>query len=332
MKLEEWFEDGCPYQQGVELYAELGTNKALKTMLGFGETKYNARKLYEALQELQQTANLKKDQEQATEQKKKEATAAQDPRLLELYRERNVIHTLLSETPSESDRKRQAFKILSITDKVERILGVQEEIPVKANTLPNNPLELIKRRNNNRSYISKKKNQEKSPGEVQRRKDENEEIESILNNEAVEKPGNKLNNKQLLISVIGNIASGKTTLCKKIAEKFNVQCIEVNEKYKITKPVVLFESSGISWKLNNATRRFSKVITIMVECGKDKTFERLEMRKNSEYKYPRNEMAPKEFYFSLLPQISKLKYDIKYDSEKGSIAPVFNFIDKAIGQ
>lgn len=50
MKLAEWFTNDCPYPEGVALYAELGSNNALKTMLGFGETKFNARKLYAALE------------------------------------------------------------------------------------------------------------------------------------------------------------------------------------------------------------------------------------------------------------------------------------------
>lgn len=60
MKLTEWFNEGCPYPEGVELYAELAANKALKTMLGFGENKFNGCKLYAALEALQQTTSLKK--------------------------------------------------------------------------------------------------------------------------------------------------------------------------------------------------------------------------------------------------------------------------------
>jgi len=186
-QINSWFDNGCPYQEGVALYAAHGTDAGLKVLLPMGETRYNARKLYTALKELQQRQQLVQEQKAVIAQEKaeiaKEKKLATDPRLAALYPERNRLHAQLSVLPGKSDRKRVAFKILSLTDKIERIIGVLPEEPQKEYTLPTNPLNLLKLRNNNRSYISKERNKKNNPGEVQRRMDENSEIEKLLNNE-----------------------------------------------------------------------------------------------------------------------------------------------------
>ena len=180
MQLSEWFEAGCPYAEGVELYNRIGSDAGLKVLLNFGETRYNARKLYEALDAIREEQNAQVQAEKEAELIEEREQQQADPRLSPLYRQRRVLHDNLEHTPSQSDRYRMARKILALTDKIERILGVLPEEKPKAYSLPDDPVALIRLRNNNRSYISKRHNRERHPGEVERRRKENIEIEKIL--------------------------------------------------------------------------------------------------------------------------------------------------------
>ncbi|MEM8564935.1 MAG: hypothetical protein AAGF85_00645 [Bacteroidota bacterium] len=69
-----------------------------------------------------------------------------------------------------------AFRILAITDRIEKTL----KGPEVDDSLTDDPVELIKLRNNNRAYISKFKDHENRQIEVQRRRRQNEIIEGKL--------------------------------------------------------------------------------------------------------------------------------------------------------
>lgn len=104
----------------MALYAAHGNGAGLKTLLGFGETRYNARKLYAALKELQQSQALADQQEEVIEAEKTaiaKATAhKRDPVLTKLYQERHILHAELRYQTTDNDRKRVAYRILTNTE------------------------------------------------------------------------------------------------------------------------------------------------------------------------------------------------------------------------
>ena len=75
----------CQYEDGVALYAAHGNDVGLKTLLGFGETRYNARKLYAAMEDLQQRRAQAEQINEEVEVVAEFAEAERDPRLSELY-------------------------------------------------------------------------------------------------------------------------------------------------------------------------------------------------------------------------------------------------------
>ena len=118
----------------------------------------------------------------------------------------------------------------------------------------------------------------------------------------------------LLINVIGNIASGKTTLCKKIMNGLDCDYIEINQMKQNTKPVVLLESSGLGWRVQYIKRKFANVFTIMCYTDYPTTVRRIEQRAASGYVYPSNRYNPIAFYNRLNEDISYCEYDIFIDT------------------
>ena len=179
--IDSWFRNGCPYLQGVELYKQYGSNAGLKTILGFGPNQYNRARLKEAMASLMESVPPTTVPKQITEKDHDE--------IQHLYRERASMHAQLEHIPSTTDRAKVAFRILAITDRIEKILGVKKDdttgLPARpaptAKALPTDPIKLLRQRDNNRAYISKNKEKANKQGEVQRRLAENEEIEKLIN-------------------------------------------------------------------------------------------------------------------------------------------------------
>lgn len=199
-EIKRWLDSNRAFDQGVKLYESHGNDSGLKAIFALGENSFSNRKLSSSLEKIYDDYVQKIDFEkeelldkieeleisveeselliQELESKQNEPKTI-DPRLKLLYNERQMLHAQLKVLPSLSDRKRVAFKILTITDKVEAILDNKEQID-KPEELPTDRGAMAKMLTNNRCYISKNQNKEKKADEVERRKKQNIEIEKIL--------------------------------------------------------------------------------------------------------------------------------------------------------
>lgn len=175
-ELAQWLEGSQDYEEGVALYQRLGHDTTLKKVLAMGKSSFTANKLLAAITELHQSYGEK--MADVVECKPQETSEE----LRTLYRERSMLHNQLFVLPSQSDRKRVAFKILSLTDKIERILYQgEEEAPAAPAALPKDRAAMMRLLTNNRAYISKNKHRDNKKGECQRRMEQNQEIEKLIN-------------------------------------------------------------------------------------------------------------------------------------------------------
>jgi hypothetical protein len=176
--IQQWLQSELDYQEGLELYEEHGNSTALLSVLRMGNNSFTQKKLYEAMAALVAPV--------AAPVPVQEVKQDLNPLLIPLYRERTMLHAQLMALPSQSDRKRVALKVLSLTEKIEKILDKGEaEEEVTTVPLPEDRAALVIRLGNNRKYISKNQHREDKKGEVQRRRDENIRIERILSNGAI---------------------------------------------------------------------------------------------------------------------------------------------------
>lgn len=191
--ISEWLE-APDYKEGVELFEQFGNNSALLSFFKLGENNFTSARLYEEIEKLLPKSETPKTAKKETFQKALPADqrpseklepaetglsefSIVETELRQLYRERANAHSQMKAQTAPSERKRCAFRILYLTERIESKLNPQESTD---NSLPDNPVELLKIRNNNRAYISKNKNNPKHQGQVNRRLAINEIIETKL--------------------------------------------------------------------------------------------------------------------------------------------------------
>lgn len=191
--ISEWLE-APDYGPGVELFEQFGNNSALLSFFKMGENNFTSARLYEELKKLSPKSETAKTAKKETfqhpapaDQRPSEKVEKSDTGLSEfsivetelrqLYRERANAHSQMKAQTAPSERKRCAFRVLSLTDRIEAKLKPKEK---ETTGLPEDPVELIKIRNNNRAYISKNKKNPKHQGQVNRRLAINEIIETKL--------------------------------------------------------------------------------------------------------------------------------------------------------
>lgn len=187
--LNEWFTQACPYEEGVAIYLEHGTNAGLKTLLQFGYTHYNERKLHEALDLLYERA-IEEEENQIMEQKLAAAGDELDiwktPEMQALTRERNMLHSQLSALPSQSDRYRVQKRMDKLTDEIEAKAGILPVQDPEEKELPTDRAALHRKLQNIRSNLSKAKKKEQTDAlkvKVTRWEAELAEIETLLADE-----------------------------------------------------------------------------------------------------------------------------------------------------
>ena len=122
---------------------------------------------------------------------------------------------------------------------------------------------------------------------------------------------------QVLIHVVGNIASGKSTLCQQLQDITGYEYKEINDLSPNQHPKVILESSGLGWKVNYITKRFNKVFTIMCYCDDATTLTRLQYRERNGYQYPNNKRSPLAFYNHVKEDIRYVEYDLFIDTANG---------------
>lgn len=171
------------------MYQKNGKNEALKKIfLSSGATSYNHQKLIEALRGLIgdfEPRPIKEEKGEISPRKKTKANKGyavepNHPELLKLYRERALLKNQITLLRTQTERKKQAFKILDITDTIEKILFFGFEQP-KARAYPKNPIELYKLYIRNLKYRAKYKNREEMAAEIARREEEIKHIKKVLN-------------------------------------------------------------------------------------------------------------------------------------------------------
>lgn len=108
-----------------------------------------------------------------------------------------------------------------------------------------------------------------------------------------------------LISIVGNIASGKTTISELLAEQTGLPVFAVDayrikhQAHDITKewdawndliaeiqqhPVAILESSGLSKQVKQIYSLFDEVLIIMIDCPPRECLNRLQLRQKDGYK------------------------------------------------
>jgi len=127
----------------------------------------------------------------------------------------------------------------------------------------------------------------------------------------------------LLISIVGNIASGKTTLALKLSAATGIKYMEVNNLSN-HKGNLILESSGIGYKYTEAQQAFKQILTVLCAISEEETIKRLEQRERNGYQYPVNRVKPLAFYKSY--KNIKIRHDIQFDHEHETIDRILNVI------
>lgn len=173
-EIANWINGDQDYDEGCALYMQHGTDSAVKSLLKLGKSSFTEKKLLQGL-----TALVPQALEPKTVQKDF------PDQIRKLMNERQLCHNNLFHTPSLSDRKMLAFRILSIGKKLDKYFNNQElpkdEQPPDPDTLiPASAWEMHQLFNNNRSYITKNKKAVDKKGEIATRSQQNNTIEARL--------------------------------------------------------------------------------------------------------------------------------------------------------
>lgn len=170
-KIEAWLNGDQDYSDGVTLYEQHGKDGAVLSLLKLGQSSFTEKKLLVVLSEM-----CPKEAEPAPSKK------TMPDKVLDLIRKRSIYHNNLFNTPSPSDRKKLAFAILSITQKLDKYFdkGEDPDQPASDPELPANGWEMHQIFNNNRSYLTKNKKSEEKKAEIARREQQNATIAERL--------------------------------------------------------------------------------------------------------------------------------------------------------
>ena len=82
-----------------------------------------------------------------------------------------------------------------------------------------------------------------------------------------------------MIVVAGNIACGKSTLCKRLSKDLNIPFVEINNQYDEPSENVILESTGLGYRTSNIKTYFKKNFTIKCQVDRDQAFENIRARK-----------------------------------------------------
>lgn len=211
-RLQAWLDEQGSYADGVNLYIQYGANEPLKRMLAKRESAFNREKLTEAITDIIKSGQFKIinfDSPVAKPVAKSKTIAKKVPKDVDAvitlrndcYKKAGHLHGHDLRSQDRLVRKKAAFEI-------KRLMNINREcwdklhyfqrfgfVPAENNNLVDDLSDLsiedlIKRRNNNRAYISKSTPKIKSipskanryKKEIARRTQENDRIQSILDN------------------------------------------------------------------------------------------------------------------------------------------------------
>lgn len=163
------------------LYQKYGKNAALKRIFErVGETQYNHQRLIDELRALLPAKEAPERAKSAAPKLSLDEVAADDPRIIPLYRERQHLHAQLMVLPTDLQRKQAAFRIIQITQMLDKLQAGEVPLEQRGPMATQNQAQLLKKLLNNRAYISKYRNKPEKQHKVQERIAENQRIEKLL--------------------------------------------------------------------------------------------------------------------------------------------------------
>lgn len=209
MNYKEYLEAGTPYAEGLELLKKYDAKNAMLKVVQGKETKWNREKIVYLLSKINKVTPLPEDDGVAmsggtaevlsAKKKQHDRFETDNDTVVELSNTRDVLFAEqtnlrggLEAMETDEDRRIAALRIVEIDDLLAPIYekldyfkehGKLPEVEgeKKVTALADmSEGDLIKKRNNNRAYISNPKNKENKQGEVKRRTEENVEIEKLL--------------------------------------------------------------------------------------------------------------------------------------------------------
>jgi hypothetical protein len=164
------------WEEGVALYRKYGSNRTLLRIFDrSGETVYNYKRLQEEIRQLLEEMPRQARRIQPQAEKSPTALPKDDPRLIPLYRERQLLHARLMLYPTDKERKQAALRIVEITRELDQMQSSGAEQVQGASDV-----DMHRRLMSNRAYISKNRSNQDKQEEVQKRIQENQQIEKYF--------------------------------------------------------------------------------------------------------------------------------------------------------
>ncbi|HMT28020.1 MAG TPA: hypothetical protein PKD91_01950 [Bacteroidia bacterium] len=204
-QIESWLNRDDDYNEGLSLYLRFGTNEFLKNLFAGGETTYNRNRLRKELLQLSDIAsdanNIAPEANKLT-QNINSITDEEYSRLptagivlqkqwKEWYKEMNALRHQLPNPMTEQVRHEMALKIIDLDHKVREAWDKLDywrkygELPAEVNILDHlksmREVDLVKRKNNLATYISKFSKDDSKADKLSAWKQEVLQIEQILN-------------------------------------------------------------------------------------------------------------------------------------------------------
>lgn len=181
-KIRAYLDGPRQWGEGVVLYHRYGSNQALKSIFArVGETRYNYQRLLDELRALLPAEKPQAVKATNVAERELDALAANDPRIIPLYRERQHLHAQLMVLPTDLARKQAAFRIVEITHLLDQLQAGELPLEKRNGIAAQDNASLLKKLLNNRAYISKYRNHQDKQQNVQQRIVENQRIEKHLN-------------------------------------------------------------------------------------------------------------------------------------------------------
>jgi hypothetical protein len=157
-RIERWIAGGCNYAEGVAIYAEYGTNSALKTLFNAGASPFTQRKLRDELTAMDAAAKPKSRNYSKPKYQVTDLTPELQTEFTEkgkLFKEASALHGDLFHARTDKDRAHIREEIVKRFDRISDIWNKADAYIIREREISNDPVKLVQERNNIRSQLSK---------------------------------------------------------------------------------------------------------------------------------------------------------------------------------